>query len=305
MARLTWWKRTRHRLEFVAAATLLRLCERLSPSARRRVGADLGWLAYRVVGVRRNVVLDNLRTAFPDRDAKALDTIALHSYMNFGRSAMEAAAMRVLTPQEVLAAVSIDGREVIDDALRYGKGAILFTGHFGNWELLGAALGQSGYPLYVTDTRHSNPAVHRLINELRETQKVNVLTPREPIKRLFRLLESNRFIAYLSDQDARGNGVFVDFFGKPASTFRGPAILAIRSGCPVLTGVIVREEGGRHRVIIEPTLWPDPHLSGDAAVIDLTQRFTRRLEAFVRRYPEQYFWFHRRWKSKPPPSAAA
>jgi KDO2-lipid IV(A) lauroyltransferase len=200
--------------------------------------------------------------------------------------------------------VNVEGDEHPRRALAEGKGAIIFTGHFGNWELLGAAIARGGFPVHGTDTRHSNDMTHQIIVDLRRSQGVKVLNPEEPFREMVRMLSENQFIAYLADQDGGRDGIFVDFLGRPASTRRGLALLALRSGSPIAPVFIVREEERRHRVVYHELVRPDPRLTGREAALDLTQRCTRLLEDVIHRHPQQYFWMHRRWKSKPPESAA-
>ncbi|MEJ2719748.1 MAG: lysophospholipid acyltransferase family protein [bacterium] len=184
-------------------------------------------------------------------------------------------------------------------ALELGNCSFLFTGHFGNWELLGAVVAQCGYPLHVTDTNHSNKLVHGIISDLRMRQGMQIIAPSEPMSTITRLLANNQFVAYLADQDARHHGIFVDFFGRPASTVRGPATFAIRRRCPIVPCFLIREGRDRHRAVFEKPMWPDDRLKGRDAILELTQRFTTLLERYVREHPEQYFWTHRRWKTKP------
>jgi KDO2-lipid IV(A) lauroyltransferase len=143
-----------------------------------------------------------------------------------------------------------------------------------------------------------------MIIDLRRSQGVKVLDPEEPFSEMVRLLSENQFIAYLADQDGGRNGIFVDFLGRPASTRRGLALLALRSGSPIAPVFIVREDERHHRVIYHELVRPDRRLKGREAAVDLTQRCTRLLEDVIRRHPQQYFWMHRRWKSRPPESAA-
>jgi KDO2-lipid IV(A) lauroyltransferase len=232
--------------------------------------------------------------------AKEIDAVALESYQQYGMALMEFGAFRSLTPRKLFDMVDVEGVENLDKALAHGKGAILFTGHFGNWELLGAVIAQSGYPLHVTDTNHSNKLVHELISGLRIKQKMKIISVREPFSYFNDLLSSNCFVAYLADQDARHHGVFVDFMGRPASTVRGPAIFAIRNGCPVVATFMIRDGYDKHKAVFEEPIWPNAELTGREAVEDLTQRFTCVLEKYVRAYPGHYFWMHRRWKTSPP-----
>ncbi|MFQ5510573.1 MAG: lysophospholipid acyltransferase family protein [Candidatus Krumholzibacteriia bacterium] len=297
--RLSPRKRIQYYLEYVLVRWLVWMSKYVPLKLLLRFGSGLGWVAFRVVRIRRRIVLENLRTSIEFADERRLADIAVESYRNFGRLIMELAAFKRITAEKLFEMVTVKGLEHLDEALARGKGAIIFTGHFGNWELLGATVARCGYPLHVTDTDHSNKRVHRVISELRTAQGIRIISPPQPARYLLRLLRDNQFIAYLADQDARSAGIFVDFLGKPASTLRGPATFAVRHGCPVIPAFLVREGVDRHRAVFEAPMWPQPGLGRQEAVRELTQRFTTRLEEVVRRHPELYFWTHRRWKTKP------
>ncbi|UCG51562.1 MAG: lysophospholipid acyltransferase family protein [Candidatus Latescibacterota bacterium] len=292
-------RRIRHRIEYLLTELLISVCSVVPLGALRRVGGALGWLGWRVFGIRRRVVTDNLDASLPDSSSRERERIAIESYKNMGRALMEFAAFRGLSAEKLLGMVDIEGLENFDKALEHGNGAILFTGHFGNWELLGAVIARCGYPIHVTDTNHSNKLVHEIISDLRTRQGMRIISPSEPLTRITQLLSENQFVAYLADQDARRDGIFVDFLGRPASTVRGPAIFSIRKKCPIVPGFLIRKGRDRHRAIFEKPLWPDERLVSGEAVLELTQRFTTLLERYVREYPEQYFWTHRRWKTRP------
>jgi KDO2-lipid IV(A) lauroyltransferase len=292
-------KRFEHRVEWALMLVLIGVCSIVPLRVLRRVGAALGWLAWRVFRVRRRVVEENIGRSFPGADADAVDAIALEAYRQYGMCLMEFAAFRALSREKLLRMVDIEGMANFDVALAHGAGAILFTGHFGNWELLGALIARCGYPIHVTDTNHINKLVHELISDLRARHGMKIIAPGEPVARNMQILSGNGFVAYLADQDARHHGIFVDFFGRPASTVRGPAICSVRLGCPVVAGFLIREGYDRHRAVFEEPMWPDSSLNSRDAVRELTQRFTRLLERYVRQYPGQYFWMHRRWKTVP------
>jgi KDO2-lipid IV(A) lauroyltransferase len=297
--KLSTSKRIQYRIEWAMLHGLVAVCSAVPRPALRRVGRGLGWAAWRILRARRRVVLENISRAFPEATAERADEIALDACREYGMSLMEFGSFRRLTGGEIDAAVEVSGTGHLDDALARGRGAVLFSGHFGNWELLGALVARRGYPLHVTDTNHSNELTHRIITDLRVRQGMTVISPDEPLSRITRLLSENKFVSYLADQDARRDGIFVDFLGRPASTVRGPAIFALRKGCPIVPLFIIRSGVDRHRVVVEGPIWPDPRLKGRDAVRDLTQRYTTVLEKYVREYPGQYFWMHRRWKTKP------
>jgi KDO2-lipid IV(A) lauroyltransferase len=297
-------KRLRHLAEYMGARIVLGFCALFPLGLLRRVGAALGWITYRMIGIRRRVTVENIAASFPEFDREKVERIALESYKNFGRSMMETSRFPRMSENELWKMVTVEGDEHPRQALREGRGAIIFTGHFGNWELLGATIAHGGFPVYGTDTRHSNDMTHQMIIDLRRSQGVQVLEPDEPFSGMVRMLSENQFIAYLADQDGGRDGIFVDFLGRPASTRRGLALLALRSGSPIAPVFIIREGESRHRVIYHELVRPDPRLKGGEAAADLTQRCTRLLEDVIHRHPESYFWMHRRWKSKPPEPVA-
>lgn len=302
--RLSVAKRLQYRIEYIVVRSLIAGCAAVPLPWLRRVGGGLGWIAYHVVRIRRGIVMRNIGACLPDTDRRMASRIARESYKNFGRSLMELSVFKRLSADDLSAMVTMEGLENLDDALARGNGAILFTGHFGNWELLGAAVAAKGYPLHVTDTDHSNKLVHKILTDLRTARGMKVIAPQRPVSHLLRLLSENQIIAYLADQDAGRSGISVEFFGRPASTIRGPAVFAIRKGCPIVPCFMIRQKKGRHLGTFGKPIWPNPELTGNAALVDLTQRYTRLLEGFVRKHPEMYFWVHRRWKTRPVAPAA-
>lgn len=265
------------------------------------LGALLGWKAYRIFHIRRKVSVENIRVSLDNNlTAREADRIACRSYMNLGRSLVEYGAFRRLSRARVLEMVEIEGLEHFDGALEAGRGAILVTGHFGNWELLGAGIAARGYPVHFLVGEQTNGLVDNLMNDLRRSQNIGIITREVALRKVLRALKDNQFVALLADQDARKAGVFVDFLGRPASTVRGPAMFAVKQNAPIIPGFIWRTAGGKHHARLEPPLWPDPALGGETAVVDLTQRYTDRISAAVRERPTEYFWAHRRWKTKPP-----
>lgn len=267
-----------------------------------RAGASLGEAARRI-GVRRRVAEANLRLAFPElSDAERAAILARH-YRELGRVASEYPRLGTLTRAgagEVVAEVS--GTEHLENVRAAGRGAILLTGHFGNFELLGAWLGKL-HPVDFVVKPLSNPGVESLIAGWRAAAGVGTIPLGASLRRVFMALRHNRWVAMLADQDARARGHFVPFFGRLTSTPAGPAELSLRTGAPIVMGFGSRDPDGRHRLEI-----PAPLVAEDAqapgAALDLTARHTAALERAVCGHPEAWFWLHRRWKT-PPPGADA
>jgi KDO2-lipid IV(A) lauroyltransferase len=201
--------------------------------------------------------------------------------------------------EDVVAATDVEGLDALRSALEGGTGVVVVTGHFGNWEVGGAAVAARGIPLDVVAQRQANPLFDRLLNRQRERLGMGVIERGRATRQALRALRSGRVVAFVADQDARRAGVFVPFLGRPASTFRGPVVLALRSGAPVFIGTAERLPDGRYDVRLRRI--PDPGGSDpEERARALTAAHTAALEEAVRRRPSQYFWHHRRWKTLPP-----
>ncbi len=290
-----------HRLEYAAVRAFQGLICALPADAARELGAAFGAFAWSPLGIRRRVVLEQIERALgPDISAEELNRIARESHRNFGRMTFEYARFSRVTPAEVERTVSLTGREHFDAALEAGKGAIIPSGHFGNWEYY-ATIATMGYPITFLVGEQHNLLVDGVMNRLRVRFGGEIVPMTGSLRGIFRALQSNRLVLWLSDQDAGKRGVFVDFLGRPASTPYGAGRFAESTGAPLLPAMIVRHDGGRHEIVVSPPVpRPSAELDTDERVRQLTQGYTRIFEEFIRRYPEQYFWMHRRWKTRPP-----
>lgn len=292
----------RHRLEYLAVRVAQGLERMLGQRLAGAIMAGAGRLAYRPLGVRRGVVEAHLRQAFPDRDEHWIRRTAAASYAHLGREGMSLLRLYRLGPEDVVRATRVEGLESLRSAVEEGTGAVVVTGHFGNWEIGGAAVAARGVPLDVVVQRQANPLFDDLINRARERLGMRVIERGRATREALHSLRRGRVVAFVADQDARGAGIFVPFLGRPASTFRGPAVLALRSGAPVFIGTAVRDQAGIHVVRLRPIPAPGPG-DPEARAVELTAAHARALEEVVRARPEQYFWHHRRWKTAPPPPA--
>ena len=241
---------------------------------------------------------ENLRRAFPDESDARRAAIARESYRHLGREALAILAMRSLTPAEIRDIAPITGWDRLERAIADGRGVIMAIGHFGNWELSGAALAARGVPVAAVVQKQSNALVDREINAVRERLGVVPIERREAPRKVLRALQRGTSIGFVADQDARRAGVFVPFFGTPASTHRGAALFAIRAEAPLFFGATLRRDDGAYECIAEEIV-VDRSGPLDDAVDRMTAAFTARLEQEIRKAPEQYFWMHKRWKTKP------
>ena len=293
----------RYRIEFWIFRTLSWIVVALPERAALGLCSLLGWFVGVVMGVRRVDTHQHLQIAFPERDPAWRRRVARGSYMHLAREGAMTIRLYRMLSEEIVRRTEVVGLEALRDAAARGSGAIVISGHLGNWEVAAAAVAARGVPMDVVAHLQKNPLFYRHMVELRDRLGLTVIVKNEAFRLVPQALAAGRVVALISDQNMRKRGVFVDFFGRAAATAKGPALFALRTGAPVFLGVAVRKPGypSRYRVIMEPVPVGRgaPHAD---AIRDLTQRHVSRLEAYIREVPSQYFWQHRRWKTRPDPS---
>ena len=265
-----------------------------------QLGAAIGRLGFRPLGIRRSVVESQLRASFPEKSDDEIIRISRASYAHLGRTAIETALLPSLTPAQILALVSeVTGWGVVEEAMRLGRGVILVTGHLGNWELGGAYLAARGIPVDAIVRHMANPMFDQYLNRTRARLGVRVVYDDQAVRQTPRALREGRLVAFLADQGVLGlASTFVPFFGRLAKTPRGPAVFALRLDAPIVFGAAIRQPDGRYHLAFEPV----PVVStGDRErdTDDIVTRYTAALERWVRVAPEQYLWQHRRWRRQP------
>lgn len=291
-----------HRVEYTLFAAAVAVGRVLGDAAASRLGAAVGRLGYWPLGIRRKLVEAQLAAAFPDRNLAWIRSTARAAYEHLGRETMAMLRLAGESPERIIARTEIHGLEAMRAAVEAGRGAVLVTGHLGNWEIGGAALAARGLPLDVVAQRQANPLFDRAIVRARERLGMRVIERSQATRQAPRSLRAGRVVAFVADQDAKAAGEFVPFFGRLASTHRGPAILAMRTGAPLFLATCVRRGSG-YRIDVR-LIGEASREGGDEAVHALTAEFTAGLEAAIRAAPDQYLWHHRRWKTRPPEEPA-
>jgi KDO2-lipid IV(A) lauroyltransferase len=297
------WIRFRHRLELAGARLLVALPRIFPLKMSVKLGGALGVLFFDVFRTRRRVTIENLDRAFGG-EIGASDKIRIgrRSYVNFAKSIVEFASLGRLKKEDYVRLVRLDGLEHLREPLGRGQGVVAVTGHLGSWELLGAGVAARDLPVDFLVGEQTNSLVNDMMNDLRRSAGIGIIERGVAARGVFESLKRGRIVALLADQDARKAGIFVEFFRIPASTFQGPAQFAYRTGSPIVCCYIVRRGDETHDAVIFPPIYPRQDADRDAEILRLTREHTKILEECVRRYPENYFWAHRRWKTKPPPA---
>jgi KDO2-lipid IV(A) lauroyltransferase len=289
----------RQRLEAGAAQAVRRLLRLLPRRGALALGAALGRLLGDLDRRHLAIGLDNLAHAFPHWDESRRLRTARDVYAHFGRVLFDVVWMHGRRPELIGRFSEVEGIEHVQAATAAGNGTLLVAAHFGNWEFHGIHHGRLFGGLGVVVRPLDNPALDRLLNEVR-TAGGNVVFPkRHALGHIMRALREGRHVALLLDQNVQEkDGIFVDYFGRPAATTTVAAALAVKTGCALLTGYSHLLPDGRYRFVYQPPLHTQAGNREDE-VARLTQALTSRIEACVRERPEQWLWIHRRWKTRP------
>jgi KDO2-lipid IV(A) lauroyltransferase len=289
----------RHRLEYGAVVSVVAIVRLLPIGAVLAAGTLLGRAFYLFDAGHRRLAVENLRAAFPVRSVPECRAIARDTFSHFGRLLAVLLKFSTMTPEQMLASVEFDGEERVIHAQAQGKGVLLFTGHFGFWEINALVHALKIEPMSVLARPLDNPLLHDLLESVRGRTGNSVIYRRGAVRRVMRALEANHAVAVLIDQHiVTPDAVYVDFFNRPAATTSALAALALRTGAPVVPVFALPLPGGRFRMVYEHPVEP-PAGDDQAAVHEFTQRCTDVLEMYVRRYPELWLWMHRRWRDVP------
>jgi KDO2-lipid IV(A) lauroyltransferase len=263
----------------------------------------LGWLAYQVDRRHRQVAADNLRQAFPELagDDAAIDQLVRHCYRHLATLLIELVLIpRKLHPENWRRYASLVNAGPQVNGLLGKRPLLIVTAHFGNWEMAGYALGAVGFRTYAIARVLDNPYLERFLRRFRQATGQTIIAKKDDFDRLTAVLQSGGKVATLADQDAGPRGVFIEFFGRSASAHKAVALMAIEfDAAMIVVGVPRVGKPMQYEIVCEDTIDPREYADRADAVKAITQRYHTALERLIRRYPEQYFWLHRRWKSQP------
>ena len=289
----------RERLEYGLVWALVKLLGILPRSWARGLGAGVGAAAFSLLGRLRKVGLRNLELAFPEKSSAERERILRELFRNLGWLLAEFCQMPSYTPENTQAFLRYEGLEHYLAAKAKGKGVLIVTGHLGAWELSSYYHSLMGHPMSMVIRRLDNARVDRLVNHIRCLHGNRVLHKDDFARGLLGAMRQGETVGILMDTNMTPpQGVFVPFFGHRACTASGLARVALKTGAAVLPGFMLWEEGG-YVLHFGPEI--DLIATGDDEkdAVENTARFTAVIEAYIRKYPSQWLWVHRRWKTRP------
>jgi Kdo2-lipid IVA lauroyltransferase/acyltransferase len=288
---------------YLAVRAVVCIVQAMSYAQARSLAHALAWLTYRIDRRHREVAKENLRQSFPGRYSDdELNRVVLRVYQHFLTMIMEIAHLpRKLHVTNWRDYIELVNSQMMLKAITSGRPLLIVTGHFGNWEMAGFALGLLGFKTYAVARVLDNPHLEQFLKRFRQKTGQKILAKKGDFDMMQELLEQGAVIATLADQDAGPKGLFVEYFGRPASTYKSMALMSIEFNVPILViGVPKVGEPMQYQVIAVDYIEPSEYANRPDALKAITQRFTTSLESIVQQYPDQYFWLHRRWKHQPP-----
>ena len=256
-------------------------------------GESFGRLIFYLSKRRREIALSNLALAFPELTPQERSTLAKKNFEHFGRMLGDFFRSEHRTKEELDQSIKVFGLEHLESALSLDKGCLMITGHIGNWERSSAWLSSHGYPLSVVAQELNHPKLNEMICRLREKNGTRVILRGNSIRPILEGLKNKELIGLLPDQSS--DEIFLPFFGKPCGSTLGPGVIASRTKAPVVPCWCIWKAPGQYHLIFEPALEPVAHekIKGEG----ITRSIQATLEQKIREYPDQWLWFHDRWKS--------
>ena len=282
----------KHRLTYTALTLISDWLRKRDPAIQYWYADKLAQLFYNHLVIRQKEARKNIAIAFPRYSQARRELILKNSYIFFIRNTMQFLSF----PKGFQNThITVNGKEYLDKALTKKKGVILVTGHFGVWEIMLAWFGLNQYSMLVVGQKQKNSGADTFVNQLREDTGIKMIPRKSSLEFMYEALARNNILTLASDQDAKKRGIFVKFFSLNASTPKGAGRFHLEYGSPLIFVTCHLERPNNHVLDILPI-----PTDSNSNIASITQSFTLMLENIITAYPEQYFWFHRRWKTKQP-----
>lgn len=300
MAIKNLYKKTRDNLFYlmvVGFIKVLRILPRLIALSLMRLLGRLGFIL--ASGPRRRAIKHLTMVYGQEKNSAEIKNLARRVFIHFATVAGDFVRMPIIIRKGINSLVTTSGMEHLDQAFANGRGLLMITCHFGNWELMGAWLAENGYRMSVVGTTLFDPRLDQILVEARDNAGYTNIARGKGTRDILRTLKKGDAVGMLIDQDTKADGVFVNFFGRPAHTPSGPAVLARRLDVPIIPIFMYLKDDLTYHIECLPAL---ELVKSDNEAYDIqtnTQKCSDAYEAMIRRFPEQWVWMHKRWKTQP------
>ena len=263
----------------------------------RKFASVIAFTFFYLIPIRKKVVLENLKIAFPNNDEVKNKGLAFKIYSSFAVTLVEIMCLPFLNKSDLVNAVECSNPELIVEKFNEGKGVILLSSHFGNWEFIAISVAiQIQLPFSVVVKPLRNTLVYEWMNKGRTKFGNEVVPLGISIRKTYQTLREKKIVAMVADQRGPKEGVKVDFFGKKVAVYTGPAALALKTGAPIICGIPIRENNFNYKVKLVEIPTNNLSDSEEEKILEISQRYTSYLEEVIREHPEQWLWMHKRWK---------
>ena len=269
---------------------LSRILSKLSLNDQVKISQHLASIFYHYIPKRKNLALKNLSIAFPNHPAEWIEKTLKNCYKFLTFNFIQFLTFPQSTKNVI---IEVIGQDLLDEALNKGRGVILISAHFGTWEILGHWLGVNNYPLRGVAQRQTNRGANKFFEEKRQLSGIKHVYRKVGFDHLYNILDENKILGLVSDQDAKSKGIFVNFFNRQASTHTGAAKFHLNTGAPMIFGFCIQTDFQKYKIELISVSGSEKNVE------NITQEFTSILENIIRKHPEQNFWFHNRWKTIP------
>ena len=288
----------KHQIEYIFTRLFFGLIIMMSDKTADSFGKFLGRLGGKLLPKRREIALENLHHAFKETKTETeYNEIVVKTFESIGQTMIDLARSKRLSQLKLSNKVNCPDLSAFDIALKNGRGGVITTAHYGNWELAGAWVADLGYPLDIIIKVQSNPLVDKYVVSLRSNFDYGIIQIRNTtLRKVLQSLKQNRFIILAADQHDPSGSLVLDFFGRKASIAKGPATFARKQNCPIIPIVMRRKGFDDYEVITTEGIYPSFELDEKEDIIRMTKEYLSFLEDVITKYPEQWMWTHRRWK---------
>ena len=287
------------KIEYYLVIFLFAIFKRLPFALVKYIGLMIAFIIQHIIRYRTKLVKENLRRAFPDYDEKQIKQITKDVYRNFSFLWTEWLQSWRFEKDFAKENCVVENWDIVGEAMAQKKGMVMYTGHLGNFEWIARYVQHDHGQVTGIMRRMHNKYINDFSIRIREDLGFGVIYTDGAFQKTLELLANGGIIGIAGDQDAHEKGVFVDFFGIPSSTAVGAAMFHLKSGAPIIFAAGIRDKWGKFRFIFENVPVPDSKDITDDNIYRITQAATSLLEKYIRLYPGQYFWTHRRWKTVP------
>jgi KDO2-lipid IV(A) lauroyltransferase len=287
------------KLEYFIVIGLYSLLKRIPFSWGHNLSVVLAFLMRYVFSYRIHTVKNNLKIAFPEFSNQARKNIEKEVYLNFASLWLEFLQNWRIDEKFINKNFTVYNWEVLESSIKENKGVILLTGHIGNIEWLGQFMSLRLSEIYAIGKKISNPYIHKFVEKNRIQNGAKIIYTKKAFNKSLELLKKKKVLAIAGDQYARKRAIWVDFFGVLSATAQGTAIFQLKTGASIVFVAQIRKKWGQFDLFFEKIPIPQELEYNDQNIFEVTQIHTKVLEKWIKKYPGQYFWTHRRWKTKP------